>query len=99
MSAFYTYYAVDWTCSTIEDQIRDLLNFDIIYHDNIAGAILLAFNSDGCYVRDLQVTSRYQNKGVGIAAIAVCERLLIERGLNFFILQVFKFIRAYPLYQ
>ncbi|MCD9496700.1 GNAT family N-acetyltransferase [Photobacterium carnosum] len=99
MCSYYEHYAVDWECSKIEEQIRDLVNFDILFNGKIVGAIRLAFDNDSCYVRDLQVSQMYQNKGIGAEALNECERLAFEFGVNRLRLRVFKISPAFHLYE
>ncbi|MGR5132335.1 GNAT family N-acetyltransferase [Vibrio alfacsensis] len=99
MRSYYEQYSVDWDCSKIEEQIHDLSNFDILFNGEIIGAIRLAFDNDSCYVRDLQVSEKYPNKGVGALALAECERLAIESGTNRLKLRVFKISPAFHLYE
>ncbi|EGR2461437.1 GNAT family N-acetyltransferase [Vibrio cholerae] len=98
MRSYYEHYAVDWDCSKIEEQISDLVNLDILLKGEVVGAIRLAFDNDGCYIRDLQVNHNHQNKGFGAAALAECERLAINSGANRLRLRVFKISPAYHLY-
>ncbi len=99
MRLYYEHYSVDWDCSKIEEQIQDLANFDILLNDEVVGAIRLAFDNDGCYVRDLQVGEKYRNKGIGALALSECERLAIESGANRLKLRVFKISPAFHLYE
>ncbi|MCG9555647.1 GNAT family N-acetyltransferase [Vibrio sp. Isolate31] len=99
MRSYYEHYSVDWDCSKIEDQIQDLANFDILVNGEVVGAIRLTFDNEGCYVRDLQVSERYQNKGIGALALSECERLAIESGANRLKLRVFKISPAFHLYE
>ncbi|EPW6947207.1 GNAT family N-acetyltransferase, partial [Vibrio parahaemolyticus] len=46
MRPYYEHYSVDWDCSKIEGQINDLINFDILFNDEVVGAIRLAFDND-----------------------------------------------------
>ena len=59
----------------------------------------MAFDNDGCYVRDLQVGEKYRNKGIGALALSECERLDIESGANRLKLRVFKISPAFHLYE
>jgi len=99
MSSYYERYSVDWDCEKIEQQIRDLVNFDILLNGETVGAIRLAFDKDGCYIRDLQVSEQFQSKGIGALALAECERLAIESGVNTLKLRVFKISPAFHLYK
>lgn len=99
MRSYYEHYAVDWDCSKIEEQIRDLVNFDILLNDEVVGAIRLVFDNDGCHIRDLQVCQNYQGKGIGSAALSECESLATDSGVNRLILRVFKISPAFNLYE
>ena len=99
MRSYYEHYSVDWDWSKIEEQIHDLTNFDILFNGEVVGAIRLAFDSYGCYVRDLQVSEKHQNKGIGALALYECERLAIESGANRLRLRVFKISPAFHLYK
>ncbi len=98
MRSYYEHYAVDWESSKIEDQIRELTNIDILFDGEIAGAIRLAFDDESCYIRDLQVSQKHQNQGIGAAALAECERLATEFGFNKLTLRVFRISPAFNLY-
>ncbi|MBE0418621.1 MULTISPECIES: GNAT family N-acetyltransferase [Pseudoalteromonas] len=98
MRSYYEYYSVCWEQSNIQEQIVDLENWDILYNTSLVGAIRLAFDNEGCYIRDIQVSEKFQNKGIGAAALAECERLAIKAGVNLLRLRVFKISPAYHLY-
>ncbi|HCG5239350.1 TPA: GNAT family N-acetyltransferase, partial [Vibrio parahaemolyticus] len=53
----------------------------------------------GCYIRDLQVSEKHQNKGIGTLALSECERLAIESCANRLRLRVFKISAAFHLYE
>ncbi|WP_394200511.1 GNAT family N-acetyltransferase [Shewanella waksmanii] len=99
MRSYYEHYSVDWQISQIHAQLTDLDNWDIVYKGEIVGAIRLAYDNQGCYLRDLQVSQDYQNKGIGREAIAEVKRLAIKAGANQLRLRVFKISPAVGLYQ
>lgn len=99
MRSYYEQYSVEWDCFKIEEQIRDLTNFDILLNGEIVGAIRLVFDDNSCYIRDLQVSEQHQGKGIGALAFAECERLAVESGVNRLKLRVFKISPAYRLYE
>ncbi|GLS91366.1 hypothetical protein GCM10007916_24350 [Psychromonas marina] len=98
MRSYYEHYSVNWEQSKIQAQIVDLENWDILYNSSIVGAIRLAFDNNECYIRDIQVSDKFQNKGIGASALAECERLAIKTGVNLLRLRVFKISPAYQLY-
>jgi GNAT superfamily N-acetyltransferase len=99
MRSYYEQYSVEWDSLKIEEQIRDLTNFDIMLNGEIVGAIRLVFDDDSCYIRDLQVSEQHQGKGLGALAFTECERLAVEAGVNRLKLRVFKISPAFRLYE
>jgi len=98
MRSYYDHYSVDWEQNKILEQISNLDNWDILSDDEVVGAIRLSFNSDGCYLRDLQVSEQFRNKGIGAAALAESTRLAQNSGAKKLKLKVFKISQAYHLY-
>jgi GNAT superfamily N-acetyltransferase len=98
MRPYYQHYAVNWQQAKIRAKIAELENWDILYGSAVVGAMRLAFDQHGCYIRDLQVSEKFQNKGIGAAALAECERLAANAGVKQLRLRVFKISPAYHLY-
>lgn len=98
MRSYYEHYNVDWQQAKIHEQIVTLENWDVVFNDNIVGAIRLAFDDEGCFIRDLQVDAAFQNKGIGAATITQCERLAKAANSNKLRLRVFKISPANHLY-
>ena len=99
MRSYYEHYSVNWEQPKIQEKISELENWDILYNAAVVGAIRLAFENNECYIRDLQVSEQFQNKGIGVAALAECERLAIKAGVTQLRLRVFKISPAYHLYK
>ncbi|KGK03096.1 MULTISPECIES: GNAT family N-acetyltransferase [unclassified Pseudoalteromonas] len=98
MRGYYEYYGVDWQQLKICEQISDLENWDVLLNGDLVGAMRLAFDDEGCYIRDLQVDAAFQNMGIGAAAISECSRLAVHRGAMQLRLRVFKISPAHKLY-
>ena len=98
MLSYYAQYSVDWEQPKILEQISDLDNWDILSDGEVIGAIRLAFNSNTCYLRDLQVCQNFQNQGIGALALAEAIRLAKSQGATKLKLKVFKISPAYRLY-
>jgi len=99
MRSYYAHYSVDWQQPKILEQIADLDNWDIVSDGELIGAIRLAYDSDECYLRDLQVSTLFQNKGIGAEALAESVRLAQKSGAKKLKLRVFKISPAYRLYK
>jgi len=98
MRSYYEHYGVDWELKQIHEQISSLDNWDILVDGEVVGAIRLAFDEEGCYLRDLQVAEQFQNKGIGAQAIKEVETLALKAGCQQLRLRVFKISPAYNLY-
>ncbi len=98
MRSYYEHYSVDWKQPKILEQIFRLENWDIVLDGEVVGAIRLQFDVDGCYLRDLQVSEEYQNRGIGAAALQETMRIASESGSKLLKLRVFKNSPAYGLY-
>ena len=98
MRSYYERYSVDWNQEKILEQTLDLNNWDILYDGEAIGIIRLAFDGEGCYLRDLQVSESFQNKGVGAQAIEKSKQLALKSGAKKLKLRVFKISPAFHLY-
>ncbi|AFU99369.1 GNAT family N-acetyltransferase [Simiduia agarivorans] len=99
MREYYERYGVAWDVAAIESQTADLDNFDLIADGVAVGAVRLSYESDCCYLRDLQVAEGYKNRGYGAAAIAKCVQLALSKGARVLKLKVFQISPAYRLYE
>ncbi|MEW6982120.1 GNAT family N-acetyltransferase [Colwelliaceae bacterium 6471] len=99
MRTYYAHYSVDWQQHQILEQIVSLDNWDILCDGELVGALRLSFDNDGCYLRDLQISALFQNKGIGAAALAESVRLAQKSGAKKLRLRVFNISPAYHLYK
>ena len=99
MRPYYERYSVDWDHEKILEQTLDLDNWDILYDGKYAGIIRLAFDSENCYLRDLQVSEDLQNRGIGAHALEKSRQLALTSGANKLKLRVFKISPAFYLYK
>jgi len=99
MRTYYVHYDVDWQQTKIQEQIAGLDNWDIIFEGKLIGALRLSFDNDECYLRDLQVSESFQNKGIGAKAIDESIRMAKSAGATKLKLKVFKISPAYKLYK
>lgn len=99
MRPYYQHYSVDWDESQIEKMTQQLVNLDILLQGELVGVLRLSFDSEGCYLRDLQVEQKYQNQGIGSYALAEAERRAKEHSPAVLRLRVFKNSPAVNLYK
>nr|WP_283104446.1 GNAT family N-acetyltransferase [Shewanella inventionis] len=99
MRPYYEQYSVDWDEAQIEQMTQELVNFDILFEEKLVGVIRLSFDTEECWVRDLQVDQSYQNRGIGSIALAEAERLAKDHCSQILKLRVFKNSPAIHLYK
>ena len=99
MRPYYEQYSVDWDEAQIEQMTQEIVNFDILFEEKLVGVIRLSFDTEECWVRDLQVDQSYQNRGIGSIALAEAERLAKEHCSYILKLRVFKNSPAVHLYK
>lgn len=99
MQPYYQQHAVAWDKTQIEQMTQQLVNLDILLAGKPVGIIRLSFDTEGCYLRDLQVAAQYQNRGIGALALAEAERLAKAANAAVLKLRVFKNSPAVHLYQ
>lgn len=98
MQEYYDMYGVDWTLSDVRSVIENLENYDVVNADEIFGVVRLSFENNRCQLRDIQVVSNQQNKGLGALVISKVTELARQKQLEFIDLRVFKHSPAYRLY-
>ncbi len=91
-------YGVDWTLSDVCSAIENLENYDVVNDDGVFGIVRLSFENNRCQLRDIQVLSNQQNKGLGALVISKVTELARQKQLEFIDLRVFKRSPAYRLY-
>jgi GNAT superfamily N-acetyltransferase len=99
MQPYYEQHSVDWDEAKIEKMTQELVNLDILFEEKLVGVVRLSFDIEECWLRDLQVDQRYQNRGIGSIAIAEAERLAKEHCSHILKLKVFKNSPAVHLYK
>ncbi len=99
MCIYYAQFAPDWDSDKIHQQIVSLDNWDIIDGEEVVGAIRLEFDEHTCFLRDLQVNSTKQNKGIGAEAIKFVIELALQNHCETLVLKVFKVSPAGRLYR
>jgi len=98
MQEYYDMYGVDWTLSDVRSAIENLENYDVVNADGVFGVVRLSFENNRCQLRDIQVVSTQQNKGLGALVISKVTELARKKHIEFIDLRVFKRSPAYRLY-
>ncbi|WP_444930283.1 GNAT family N-acetyltransferase [Microbulbifer sp. SSSA002] len=99
MHPYYQRFAPDWDVSKVLEVTENLENQDILYNGEVVGVMRLQFEEDCCFLRDLQVLSIFQSKGIGKAALIEAKRQTLEANLNLLKLRVLKISPAVALYK
>ena len=99
MRVYYEQFAPDWDASKVLEVISELENYDILYNGQVVGVMRLQFENECCVLRDLQVVTTVQNKGIGNAALQEAKRLTSNANLNKLKLRVLKISPAINLYE
>lgn len=98
MKPYYEHYGVDWQVDKISEQIQTLENWDVLKENDVVGAVRLAYEPKGCYLRDLQVSDQFRNQGIGACVLSNVEDMVKAKGLIELRLRVFKISPASSLY-
>lgn len=98
MRTYYEHHGVEWDESKVLEQTLNLENWDILLDGEVIGVIRLAFESDECYLRDIQVSAAHQNEGIGAKALEKVKQMTQEAGAKLIKLRVLKISPAYQLY-
>jgi ribosomal protein S18 acetylase RimI-like enzyme len=113
MKSYYERYSVDWDVQQIADKTIGLQNFDIVVDDThhkdalnkerIVGVFRLQYLEDYCFLRDVQIQSSFQNRGIGQKVLDEAKRLALQSNLGTNLgtikLKVFKISPAVALYK
>ena len=99
MEVYYEQFAPDWDESKVYEATLELENYDIIFQQQVVGVMRLQFDNQSCVLRDLQVASSVQNKGIGFAALQEAKNRTLKANLNTLTLRVFKISPAVSLYK
>ena len=87
MQPYYKKYGLDWDSTTI---LEGLSNLQIILDGEPVGVLRLSFVDEVCQLRDLQIDSRFQNKGVGSLALLEVVGIAEKAAVKFIELKIFK---------
>ncbi|WP_346348129.1 GNAT family N-acetyltransferase [Shewanella olleyana] len=82
MHQYYQKIAPEWNTSKIVEVTKDLENFDIKLGDEVIGVMRLEYKDTFCYLRDLQISAKHQNKGFGKVALNEAKRKTLSANFN-----------------
>lgn len=99
MRPYYKRYEIEWNNDNFLQEWKTLENYIIYKSETEAGFLSLSSNSSSLYIRDIHLSEKYLNKGIGTWAISQATSIAASRGLGSIRLKVFKDNPAKSLYE
>jgi ribosomal protein S18 acetylase RimI-like enzyme len=99
MKKYYLNHGLSWSDSDYLSFCSDKLNFKVFLDSIQIGLIVLKELDEVFYVLDIQIGSKYQNKGAGTFCLQFIQKLAISRGGVLMKLAVFSDNPAINLYR
>ncbi|MCL1137508.1 GNAT family N-acetyltransferase [Shewanella pneumatophori] len=99
MQPYYKKYRLDWDSTTILTMTKDLNNLQISLDGEVVGILRLSVAANVCQLRDLQIDSHFQNRGIGKQVLMEVVRIAEHASLKCIELKVFQLSPAVRLYQ
>jgi len=99
MRTYYERFFVDWDVIKIAETTKPLDNFDILFEGKVVGVFRLQLKDDYMYLRDLQVHTSFQNRGIGKVVLNEVKHRARDLNLSRLKLRVFKISPAVQLYK
>jgi len=89
---------LQWNSEQFVKSWEELENFDIYLESKLVGVLRFSYGNSNCYIRDLQIASNEQGKGIGRYCLNYATRFAKARGDNCIKLRVFSENPAVRLY-
>jgi len=99
MRPYYKRYEIEWNNDNFLQEWKTLESYIIYKSETEAGFLSLSSNSSSLYIRDIHLSEKYLNKGIGTWAISQATSIAASRGLGSIRLKVFKDNPAKSLYE
>ena len=98
MKAYYKTRNIQWNSEQFAKSWEEYENFDIYLESKLVGVLRFSYGNSNCYIRDLQIDSEAQGRGIGTYCLNYAVRFAKDRGDNFIKLRVFSENPAVRLY-
>jgi ribosomal protein S18 acetylase RimI-like enzyme len=98
MKAYYEARNILWHSEQFDKSWDQFENFDIYLESKLVGVMRFSYGNLNCYIRDLQIESRKQGRGIGKYCLNYATRFAKDRGDKFIKLRVFSENLAVRLY-
>lgn len=99
MVEFYARRGGAWDARRYKDTFADFENFILWVGDAPAGIIRLQRTAEGLWIRGLEVTQAYWNRGLGSACVKAAFALAQNAGIETVFVKVFAENRAIHMYE
>lgn len=98
MKKYYETRSIQWNYEQFANSWDKFENFDIYYEYKLVGILRFSYENSNCYIRDLQIESNEQGKGIGKYCLNYATRFAKDRGDKCIKLRVFPENPAIRLY-
>jgi len=99
MRTYYEKLSISWDSSLFDKSRNDFDNYEIVNDEHFVGVLRLWFADEALYIRDLQIKTDYQRKGIGTQAINEAVSIAKSRNFRKIRLRVFKINSAKLFYE
>lgn len=99
MQPYYENFSIDWDSAQFDKEWLIFENFEISYNNTVVGIVLVWFDKEACYLRDLQRSPLHQRQGIGSAAITKGIQIAKTKNYKKLRLRIFNTNPAIELYK
>ena len=99
MAEYYFNRNIVWDSEIFKKSWPCLDNFDVFFNNKKVGVIRFSYGENSTYIRDLQIESKHQNKGIGSNCLSINKEHANSRNDSFIKLRVFSENPALKLYK
>jgi ribosomal protein S18 acetylase RimI-like enzyme len=99
MRPYYKRYEIEWSDDSFLQEWKILESYIIYKADTEVGFMSLNSNGSSLYIRDIHLSEKYLDKGIGTWAASQATSIAASRGLESIRLKVFKNNPAKSLYE
>lgn len=99
MEPYYQKIGIHWDQELFDQNWEKFESYEIIVGHSVAGVLRLSHNDRAYYIRDLQIRSGWQGRGLGSQAISFANDIAQKAGVGLLRLCVFSMNPAVALYE
>ncbi len=99
MRPYYKRYEIEWSNDSFLQEWKTLESYIIYKAETEVGFLSLSSSSSSLYIRDIHLSEKYLDRGIGTWAISKATSIAASQGLSSIRLKVFKDNPAISLYE